>query len=262
MKDNRTGSAWMQTWSGRQAWPDSPRAEDIHLGDVAHQLALINRFLGATSVPYSVAEHSVRCARWVDREFRRRYASTMNDFAERLRRATLAALVHDVSEYVFGDLAAPLKRQRSMWWYCDREERFQRVVEAWAGLKLGAIDWRIVKEADLVMLSTERRDLLAPSVAPWGPLPPPDTEQIVPWDWMRAEETFREEFERLHVATGPVHLAHFHHCPGCYESVPCREKCTIEGDLSENGVNSGAHIACSEACQRHIEARDAEASTG
>ena len=262
MKDNRTGSAWMQTYTGRQAWPDEPRASDIHLGDVAHQLALINRFLGATCVPYSVAEHSVRCARWVETTFRRRYSASMEGFDERLRLATLAALVHDVSEYVFGDMPRPLKRVSGMWWYRDREERFQRVVEAWVGLPVGAVEWSIVKEADLVMLATEKRDLLAPSVVPWGPLPPPDAGEIVPWDWLRAEEAFREEFERLYVDRGPVALAHFHHCPGCCQSMPCRERCTIEGELSENGVETGAHIACSPACEKVIAERDAEHERG
>lgn len=262
MAANERHGAWLQTFTGRQAWPESARPEDFALDDVAHQLALINRFLGATRVPYSVAEHSVRAERWVEKTFRRRYSATMEGFEEHLRRACLAALVHDVSEYLFGDMPAPLKRRDTMWWYRDSEDRFQRAVEAWAGLELGAIDWAIVKEADLTMLATEARDLLAPPAVPWGKLPPPDAEVIVPWEWRHAEREFREAFERLHVATGPARMAHFHHCPGCYRSVPCREDCTIEGDLSENGVDSGAHCPCSEACRMHIEKRDSEASTG
>ena len=139
---------------------------------------------------------------------------------------------------------------------------WKRVVEAWVGLPVGAVEWSIVKEADLVMLATEKRDLLAPSVVPWGPLPPPDAGEIVPWDWLRAEEAFREEFERLYVDRGPVALAHFHHCPGCCQSMPCRERCTIEGELSENGVETGAHIACSPACEKVIAERDAEHERG
>lgn len=258
----RVGSHWLQTFTGRQAWPDEPRASDIHIHDVAHQLALINRFLGATREPYSVAEHCVRCAVWVEREFPRRYSGSMADFAEHQRRATLAALVHDVSEYVFGDMPRPLKRVSGMWWYRDREERFQRVVEAWAGLPVGAVEWHIVKDADLVMLATEKRDLLTREPAPWGRLPPPDDKVIDPWSWSTAEENFRQLFARLHVDTGPVALAHFHHCPGCYQSMPCRERCTIEGELSENGVETGAHIPCSPACEKVIAERDAEHERG
>ena len=40
--------------------------------------------------------------------------------------------------------------------------------------------------------------------------------------------------------------------------MPCRERCTIEGELSENGVETGAHIACSPACEKVIAERDAE----
>lgn len=55
-----------KTFTGRYTWPLDPRAEDINLVDVAHSLAIINRYNGHTCTPYSVADHAVRVSHLVE----------------------------------------------------------------------------------------------------------------------------------------------------------------------------------------------------
>lgn len=55
---NRLGD-WFQTYTGAKFYPFDPRAEDIHLADIAHHLSLQCRFNGATDKFYSVAQHCV-----------------------------------------------------------------------------------------------------------------------------------------------------------------------------------------------------------
>lgn len=99
---SRVGN-YMHTASGAKYWPFDPRAEEVDIEVIAHQLAGQNRWQGAVRHPsdpekifYSVAEHSVYCAIYI--------ANTLNrpDLA-------LEALLHDASEAYIGDLIRPLK---------------------------------------------------------------------------------------------------------------------------------------------------------
>jgi hypothetical protein len=82
---------WIQTYSGRQFFPLDPRADEIHIEDVAHSLSLQCRYAGHCRRFYSVAEHSVHLARFV---------SAPNK---------LWALLHDASEAYLVDVPRPVK---------------------------------------------------------------------------------------------------------------------------------------------------------
>lgn len=60
--DLRKGAPIM-TYSGILFYPLDPRPEEIILDDIVHQLAGINRYNGAASIPFSVAMHSIIGAR-------------------------------------------------------------------------------------------------------------------------------------------------------------------------------------------------------
>jgi 5'-deoxynucleotidase YfbR-like HD superfamily hydrolase len=169
---------WQQTYTGVQFFTLEPRQQDVRIEDIAHGLALINRFAGATRVPYSVAEHSVRVSQIVDHA------------------AALHGLLHDASEFLLVDLPAPIKRQVAQ--YTAIETRLQQTICDRFGIS--SLLPGSVKHADLVLLATEKRDLLGPEPAPWDPLPDPLTDRIEPWPWQEAERRFLERFKELDAA--------------------------------------------------------------
>lgn len=89
-----TASGREYHFTGAQSGEESGRP--IHLNDIAHQLAMLNRFHGATSRPYSVAEHSLLVS----------YIAAYNDEPADVQ---LAALLHDAHEAFTNDLASPAK---------------------------------------------------------------------------------------------------------------------------------------------------------
>lgn len=113
----------------------------ISIGTIARGLSNICRFNGQIEKFYSVAQHSVLCSYIVPEEF------------------AMQALFHDAAEAYIGDITTPLKVLLHD--YREIEKR----VEFDIFKKLG-IQWpmhRFVKEADLIMLATERRDLFSPN---------------------------------------------------------------------------------------------------
>lgn len=106
---------------------------------LAHQLALTNRFAGATRVPYSVAEHAVRVS-WL---------------CEHVGGDEWWGLHHDDVEGVLADIPRPAKKLIPDFQRLEREGL--RAVERRWGLAPGIpID---VHWADAVLLVTEGRDL-------------------------------------------------------------------------------------------------------
>lgn len=162
--------------AGATHWyPEAPRVEDVHVGDMANALSKVCRFGGhVMGDPYSVAEHLVRC----------------HDLARSmgLDAATCAeALIHDAHEaYPPGDVASPLKRSIAMAGAVALEVRAEKVVRQFFGFTLPFDP--AVRQIDLVMLATERRDLMAPSNVDWGGLPEPLAERIEPWTWRVARD--------------------------------------------------------------------------
>lgn len=156
---------WQQTFSGACFYPMDPRVEDLDAQDIAHHLAIEPRYMGATRAPNSVAEHSVRVSVLVEALMRRAYPFA----SERMvRRAGLAGLLHDAPEAHVRDLPRPLKRLPALAVYREIEARNARVVETWASLPAGALEWPVVKRADDVLLWTEKRDLLNPPRFAWA----------------------------------------------------------------------------------------------
>lgn len=177
---SRRDSDWSQSFSGGRIFAWDPRESDLDIRDIAMGLRE-PRFCSQTVCGplYSVAEHSVRASRIVPREW------------------ALAALMHDGHEYALKDVPTPVKRRPEMRPYVEACDRLQNVINRWLGLPLDSHEHPEVKKADIVMLATEKRDLMAAPPVPWSNLPAPLTEKIVPWDTDTAAHRFIERFYEL-----------------------------------------------------------------
>jgi 5'-deoxynucleotidase YfbR-like HD superfamily hydrolase len=164
------------TFSGFYFNFQEPQLDTITIEDIAHGLSLCCRFAGHSRAFYSVAQHSLILSRLVPAEF------------------ALAGLLHDASEAYLGDITRPLKERLPQ--YREIERRVERAIFARFGLAYPLPP--AVKHADLVMLATERRDLMRPNgtwpiLAGIEPLP----ETITPMDSDRAKALFLHRFGEL-----------------------------------------------------------------
>jgi hypothetical protein len=173
-----TDNGWIQTFSGNQFWPLSPRTEDVLLVDIAHALAMKCRFSGHCREFYSVAQHSVMGSRQAnDPELSKWF------------------LLHDAAEAYLFDAARPVKLRVPV--IKEIENQIMKCVAERYGLP-----WpepSDVKEIDNRMLMTERRDLLAIPPRPWTIRAKSYPFRIDPWSWEEAKYEFLYEAKRLGV---------------------------------------------------------------
>lgn len=185
MKDGTgclTASAdpWAQTVSGRKWNLVRARPGDVHWPDVAHALSQINRFGGATSVPYSVAEHCVH----------------VHDLLERdgaLLALRLMGLLHDAHEAFIGDITTPVQMALgAIAGGANVRAALTTLKEIQDIAIFGAAgvadkmrnpgdpsEWQrmhaAVKAADVALLMAERNEFLGSPPEPWG-----DLESVAP----------------------------------------------------------------------------------
>jgi len=127
-------------------YPLDPDAESIEPLDIAHSLALQNRYNGHTVFGWSVAAHCVQVSRFTCPEH------------------ALWGLLHDATEAYLGDVIRPLKQHLPE--YRAAEDRLMEVIAERFGLIGQTPD--CVHEADSRILLDERAVLLGPAPAPWG----------------------------------------------------------------------------------------------
>lgn len=89
------------TLGGHKMICTAPQSRDVCITDIAHSLALQNRFLGHTKQPYSVAQHSLNCLLAA-----RTFYSEYNEDHE----WCLQVLLHDAAEAYIGDIVTPVKK--------------------------------------------------------------------------------------------------------------------------------------------------------
>lgn len=170
----RNDRNWIQTYTGRQFWPLDPRPEEIDIRDIAHALAMKCRYTGHTNLFYSVAQHSVIASQHVPPE------------------DAFWALMHDATEAYLPDVARPVKR--AIGGFIEIEDRLMACIAGKFGLSLPMPP--SIKEIDLRMLATERRDLMKEPPRAWV-----STERVLPledhiaaWDWLHAEWAWLSRF--------------------------------------------------------------------
>jgi hypothetical protein len=178
---NRVGD-WCQTFSGVEFYIQDPLPEDINIIDIAHALSHICRYNGHCSFHYSVAQHSALVAQLVPKEF------------------ALPALLHDAHEAYTGDIVSPLKPAFKEV-IKDLEYKLNvAIATRWAFDPI-LLTHPEVRKADLIMLSTEHRDIIpAKDPRAWDLLYPPSAEiSVKPITIADAYKMFLVEFRKWRV---------------------------------------------------------------
>lgn len=118
----------------------------LDIKDIAHALSLICRGNGHVQHFYSVAQHSLACAK----EAKTRGYS---------KEVILGCLLHDASEAYLSDVTRPIKRKLT--YYLEVEDVLQNIIwKHFIGKNLTEEDKRLIFEIDDEMLSLELKELL------------------------------------------------------------------------------------------------------
>ena len=176
---------YMLTYTGRRFWPTDPHPDDICLVDIAHSLAVQNRFCGHTREPYSVAQHCVLASDLVTIDM------------------ALEALFHDASEAYIVDIPRPLKYSPGMEGYKPIEAKVQRVICDKYGLPFPLHEE--IKMVDNLLGHAEMRDLMpthhikerqwfagTPAAGLLDTVP-----TVVPWPWRYAKDAWIGRYREL-----------------------------------------------------------------
>lgn len=194
---------WMQTKSG--SFPlINPTADDVVWGDLAAGLANRCRWAGQTTLPYSIAQHSIHVAELTVRLWS--YNAENLALGITTRELRLYGLLHDGHEWPLGDLITPVKDAlfevggiAAVKAMTALASAIDVAIHAKAGLAWPPPDDVIeaVKQADLIALATEKRDL-CPIDLDWGwPLPKPDHRPIRVMPAHMAEDRFLRALNEL-----------------------------------------------------------------
>lgn len=138
-----------RTVSGRRINLEDPQVADINIEDIASGLSNLCRFTGQLRRFYSVAQHALLVAELVDPSVR------------------FAALNHDDSEALLGDVSRHLKHSHYLGGYRILEARMQHTIEQ--ALGICPTDWQRaqIKLADDVVAIVEQAVLR--DEEPWDP---------------------------------------------------------------------------------------------
>lgn len=184
--------------SGRRLDLLDPSPMDIEIEDIAHGLARVARWNGQTigEHGFSVAQHSV----------------VVEDIVAHIQpgidpKWRLAALLHDASEYVIGDMISPFKAALGVS-YKDFEERLEHAIHARFGLpaKTPLAIKKLIKQADRACAYFEATQLAGfsheESLGFFGPPPEGFTLTIDPQPAKEAQEHYVRRFHVLSEAAG------------------------------------------------------------
>lgn len=160
-------------------WVDAaaPDPKTISIHDIANGLALSNRFAGQTPVPYSVAQHSVLCARVAPDELR------------------LEALMHDAAEAYLPDIPRPIKYMPELAGYRKVEARIMTAIRT--RFELRAEEPTEIKLLDRRMCKTEAYQL---GFSWWDEIRGAKMfagVECETWTWKKAKREFLRMFTEL-----------------------------------------------------------------
>jgi 5'-deoxynucleotidase YfbR-like HD superfamily hydrolase len=200
---------WVQTVTGKAFPLLDPDPSHVDLHDIAHNLARILRFNGATSAPWTVAQHSMLVLDLV--------VEALSETKEVRAALGLAALLHDAAEAYIGDVTTPVKiAMRALAGELEEspfdiiEYRIQGAVHKRFGLgnpTYGELPERwheIIGRADAQALALEKAHFIPTEARPWC-LP----AVTMPESWSAARTD--EHFATPHTAAANI-AAEFENC--------------------------------------------------
>lgn len=135
----------MNVFSGHRIDPLYIKEDDIHLEDIAHALSLICRGNGHIKYFYSLAQHSLNCAK----EAQRRGYS---------KHVVLSCLFHDASETYMSDLITPIKKQMKEYQVIE-DQLLETIFQAFH-IQLKNEEKLIWKEMDHLLLEAELKEMM------------------------------------------------------------------------------------------------------
>jgi hypothetical protein len=184
----------IRTFTGRHVNPLDLKYDDIDIQDIAHALALCNRFSGHSKKPISVAQHSYYVHR-----------VCANGIIKPERWLLRQALLHDASEAYLGDVSKWVKQHEAMEGYRYHEALAQRVIAERFGIPFEM--HLMVKTADDLMVRFEGRHLTAgispdflaehPNYPPVSDIERKDIGYWKAWSWKMAENQFLKTWEKV-----------------------------------------------------------------
>jgi uncharacterized protein len=164
-----------------------PEKHQVDIEDIAHHLALQCRFGGACKHHYSVAEHSILCAR---------HAIPMY---------SVYFLLHDADEYLLQDMTGPMKRMifgmdyKNNPHYKNIFNRIDRqILEALGLSEIAFLNlYKDIKAVDNKMYTLEKKFLFGNYPVPEFPEDDPLHGAIFGMTPQEAEIAFIHEYQRL-----------------------------------------------------------------
>ncbi len=141
---------WMQVYPAHKFFPGSVRLEDIHIESIIHSLPHLCRYGGHCKRFYSVMQHSVLVARWLEFEGH-------ND------ETCLKGLFHDGSEGYLVDIPRPIKPLIPE--YYTIEHKIQEPLFIKLGMSPSIPE--IVKRVDSLILYDEGKALFDDPIENW-----------------------------------------------------------------------------------------------
>lgn len=155
----------IKTFSGLYMNVFEPTEDMICIEDIAHGLSNICRFAGHTPQFYSVAQHSVLCARQAPKDYK------------------LQALMHDASEAYLLDMPRPIKRRLPE--YKRIEDNLMRVIAQKFNIPY-PLD-SVIKKVDMDMLQHEYDSMMKDD----------RNGKVYYWTPKLAEDMFLSMFKKL-----------------------------------------------------------------
>jgi 5'-deoxynucleotidase YfbR-like HD superfamily hydrolase len=192
----------IRTYTGKLVNPTNLTPDMIDIHDIAHALALINRFVRHTSIPISVAQHST-------------FVSFLCEAAGYDKETALQGLLHDASEAYLGDVSTWVKAIPEMTAYRDIEGLVQDKLYTHFGLSrehqtrsIAEVDGMFtqVRRADRIMLQWEGSEGLqgfkfSNETEPFPEWTNAERTLLVsnwyPVQWQTAENMFLKQFNRI-----------------------------------------------------------------